>query len=70
MIKKSIEHLTENKMTYCEHFIFASTHGLGCLKAGLCLICHAIIPALFAHTGSILVKELNKSFNQHRADNL
>lgn len=70
MIKKSIEHLTENKMNYYEHFVFASTHGLGCLKAGLCLICHAILPAVFPTTGSVLVKALNKSFNQHRADNL
>lgn len=70
MIKKSIKHLSENKMTYYEHFVFASTHGLGCLRGGLCLICHAILPAVFPTTGSSLVKQLNKSFNSHKPDYL
>ena len=36
-----------------------------CIKAGLLLIIHAIIPALYPKTGSILVNLLNKSFTDH-----
>lgn len=67
MIKQSLEHLKDNKMTYWQHFLFAFGHGIGCLKAGLCLICHAIIPAVFPTTGSLLVEELNKSFTDHKS---
>lgn len=67
MIKQSLEHLKDNKMTYWQHFLFAFGHGIGCLKAGLCLICHAIIPAVFQTTGSLLVQELNKSFTDHKS---
>lgn len=67
MIKSSISHLKDNKMTYWQHFLFAFGHGIGCLRAGLCLICHSIIPAIFPTTGSSLVQELNKSFTDHRS---
>lgn len=66
MIKSSIKHLRQNHMTYVQHFIFACGHGIGCLLAGLCLICHAMIPALFPTTGSVLVQKLNKSFTDHK----
>lgn len=65
MIKSSIEHLKINNMTYWTHFLFAGIHGMRCLKAGLFLICHSIIPALFPKAGSTLVGELNKSFSEH-----
>lgn len=62
IIKKSLEHLSENKMTYWQHLYFASIHGIRCIIAG-CLLCiHSVIPALFPKTGSRLVNELNKSF--------
>jgi hypothetical protein len=60
--QKWIHHLKENNMTYVQHFIFAAYHGIRCVKAGLFLIFHAIMPALFAKTGSDLINELNKSF--------
>lgn len=65
MFKKTIEHLTENKMSYWQHFIFAASHGTRCIKAGLFLICHAVIPAIFPKAGSNLVNDLNKSFIDH-----
>jgi hypothetical protein len=65
IIKKSVEHLNENQMTYWQHFWFACNHGLRCIKAGLLLICHSIIPAFFAKTGSELVNRLNQSFVTH-----
>lgn len=64
-IKESKEHLLENKMGYWEHLKFASGHGLFCIKAGLLLIAHSIIPACFAKTGSILANHLNKSFTDN-----
>ncbi len=65
IIKESKTHLYKNSMGYWEHFIFASKHGLLCIKAGLLLIIHSLIPAFFAKTGSKLVNELNKSFTEH-----
>ena len=66
VIKKSVEHLQENNMGYWEHLLFASGHGIRCIKAGILLILHSFIPALFPKTGSILVKKLNKSFTDHK----
>lgn len=65
VIQKSIEHLDQNNMGYCEHLKFAFFHGIRCIKAGLLLIIHSIIPALFPRTGSLLVNKLNKDFNEH-----
>ena len=64
-IKKSVDHLNDNNMGYWEHLRFASTHGVRCIKAGVLLILHSIIPALFPKTGSILVNKLNKDFTEH-----
>jgi len=65
IIKKSVEHLKENKMTYLQHLLFASKHGICCLYAGLLLLCHSLIPGLFVKAGSVLVNRLNKSFLDH-----
>lgn len=65
MIKKSIDHLTDNNMTYYQHFIFASGHGLCCIYAGFLLLCHSIVPGFFAKTGSALVNRLNQNFVEH-----
>ena len=65
VIKKSVEHLKENNMGYWQHLKFASGHGIRCIKAGVLLILHSLIPALFPKTGSVLVNELNKSFTEH-----
>ena len=65
MIKKSVEHLDQNNMGYLEHLRFASSHGIRCIKAGVLLILHSIIPAFFPKTGSILVNQLNKDFTEH-----
>lgn len=66
IIQKSAQHLKENKMTYCQHFIFAVSHGLKCIQAGLLLVCHGIVPGIFPKTGSKLVYRLNKSFTEKR----
>jgi hypothetical protein len=64
ILKKSKEHLQENKMTYSEHFLFAYSHGVTCIIAGLCLIIHSIIPGVLASTGSQLVTKLNENFKK------
>ena len=66
MFKQSVKHLNENNMTYWQHFMFAVTHGIKCIKAGIFLISHAVIPALFAKTGSELVNQLNKNFTDSK----
>lgn len=52
-------------MCYCTHFKFAFGHGIRCIKAGVLLIIHSLIPALFPKTGSHLVNRLNESFTEH-----
>lgn len=66
LVQKSLDHLKENKMTYIEHLLFASGHGIRCIGAGLLLIIHSIIPAVFPKVGSKLVFKLNKSFTDHQ----
>lgn len=68
IIKYSIKHLKENGMTYWQHWIFASSHGISCIKAGIFLICHSFLPAIFQHAGSNLVSDLNKSFTDHKKE--
>ena len=69
ILKKSNEHLQENKMTYSEHFFFAYSHGITCILAGLYLIIHSVVPGVLASTGSKLVTKLNKSFTDHSRKN-
>lgn len=68
IIDRANNHLVENNMTYREHLKFAVSHGFLCLKAGLFLIIHGFFPCFFERAGSILVKKLNRSFNQHKKD--
>ena len=62
MFKKSKRHLADNNMGYLEHFVFASGHGLNCIKSGFLLIIHALIPGILSETGSRITNELNKVF--------
>ena len=64
-IKESKKHLQENKMNYWQHFCFAASHGFCCIKAGIFLLVHSLVPALFQRAGSIIVRRLNKSFTDH-----
>lgn len=65
MFNKSIGHLKENNMTYGEHFKFACINGLCCIKTGLLLIIHSIIPACFSCAGPDLTNHLNKVFTDN-----
>lgn len=66
MKNKIIQHLTENKMTYYQHFKFATLYGLLCLIAGSCLMVHAIFPCWFQTSGSDLVQSMAIVFKKHR----
>lgn len=49
-------------MNYWEHMRFAAGHGIECVKNGLFLIIHSIIPAWFSKAGASLTNKLNKVF--------
>jgi hypothetical protein len=66
--KRWKKHLSENNMTYREHWRFAVSHGLVCLEAGLFLIIHGFFPCFLEHTGSLLVRKLKKSFDLHKKE--
>jgi hypothetical protein len=65
LIKRAKNHLNSNHMTYCQHLVFAVSHGLLCLEAGLLLIIHGFFPCFFEQTGSKLVRKLKLSFDIH-----
>lgn len=69
LVSRAKEHLAENKMTYASHFVFATTHGLRCLKAGIYLVVHGLMPCFYRHAGSNLVRDLNKVFTDWRERN-
>jgi len=55
-------------MTYCEHFVFAVGHGLGCIRAGIYLCIHGILPCFYRHAGSKLVHKLEIDFVDHEEE--
>lgn len=65
IIQKAKDHLYQNKMTYCEHLIFAVSHGINCLKAGIMLVVHGLLPCFFDRSGSNLVRHLKLSFDRN-----
>ena len=56
------EHLKNNNMTYCKHFVFAVGHGLQCIKAGIYLMIHGLLPCFLRSAGSKLIHKLYESF--------
>lgn len=66
LVKKAKTHLAENNMSYAGHFKFAARHGLSCIRAGLYLLIHAILPCFYQRAGSNLVMKLNKHFTDWR----
>lgn len=62
LVKKWKDHLDRNNMTYWKHFRFAVGHGVGCLRAGIYLCIHGILPCFYRHAGSKLVHTLEKDF--------
>lgn len=65
--RKARLHLKRNKMTYRDHFVFAASHGVRCVKAGVYLLIHSLLPCFYRRAGSNLVAELEKEFTEHRS---
>jgi hypothetical protein len=68
LVNRWKEHLSENKMTYGQHWVFAVGHGLGCIRAGIYLCIHGMLPCFYRHAGSKLVHILEKDFVDHEEE--
>lgn len=66
LLSKWRNHLSENDMTYYEHFKFALFYGFVCFAASISLFFHALFPCWLQETGSDLVRILSKVFRKHK----
>ena len=64
--KKWNEHLAENNMTYWQHLKFAVGHGLVCIRAGVYLCIHGLLPCFRRRAGTKLVQRLEKVFTERK----
>lgn len=62
MISRSRDHLRRNRMTYLGHMRFASFHGASCIRAGIMLLVHAVVPGVWETAGGRLLGRLQQSF--------
>lgn len=62
LIRIAKKHLEHNDMNYVQHFVFAFYNGLLCIKAGIFLCVHSVLPCFFEKAGSRLVHRLEKIF--------
>ena len=62
MITRSRNHLRRNRMTYTGHMRFASLHGALCIRAGLMLLVHSVVPGVWETAGGLLLGRLQQSF--------
>ena len=53
-------------MTYWQHLKFAVGHGVCCIKAGLFLCVHGLLPCFRRRAGERLVHRLYKDFIEHK----
>ena len=60
------EHLKENNMTYWQHLKFAVGHGLCCIRAGVYLCIHGILPCFRRRAGTKLVQRLDQVFTERK----
>tara|TARA_B100001094_G_scaffold232266_1_gene227110 strand:+ start:248 stop:475 length:228 start_codon:yes stop_codon:yes gene_type:complete len=66
LVKKWKDHLNNNNMTYWQHLKFAVGHGVCCIKAGLFLCVHGLLPCFRRRAGERLVHRLDKDFIEHK----
>ena len=64
--KKWNEHLNENNMTYWQHLKFAVGHGFICIRAGIYLCVHGLLPCFRRRAGTRLVQRLEKVFTERK----
>jgi len=60
------EHLKENNMTYWQHLKFATCHGFCCIRAGVYLCIHGLLPCFRRRAGTKLVQRLDKVFTERK----
>lgn len=68
MLAASRDHLRRNRMTYLGHMRFASLHGALCIRAGIMLLVHSVLPCWFERAGSEHVRRLKMSFDRHELE--
>ena len=68
MIQRCRDHLRRNRMTYTGHMRFASSHGAACIRAGLMLLVHSVVPCWYERAGSEHVRRLKASFDRHELE--
>lgn len=68
MLTQSRDHLRRNRMTYLGHMRFASFHGAACIRAGIMLLIHSVLPCCFERAGSDHVRRLKESFDRHNEE--
>jgi hypothetical protein len=49
-------------MTYADHMRFASWHGAACIRAGLMLLVHSVLPGVWQVAGRRLLGQLQGAF--------
>lgn len=68
MIQRSRDHLRRNRMTYTGHMRFAAWHGAFCIRAGVMLLVHSVLPCWYERAGSEHVRRLKESFDRHELE--
>jgi hypothetical protein len=73
MYKKSRNHLESVGESYWEHFSFAAYIAARMFGASVAIILHALVPAVFTHTGSGTIRSLHEEIQkragiQHNAE--
>lgn len=68
ILAASRDHLRRNRMTYLGHMRFASWHGAACIRAGLMLLVHSVVPCWYERAGSEHVRRLKASFDRHELE--
>lgn len=62
ILAASRDHLRRNGMTYLSHMRFASFHGAICIRAGLMLMIHGVVPGVYRTAGADLLRRLRQVF--------
>jgi len=65
-----MSHLTDNQMTYSQHWRFAAGHAWRCLVASVRLFVHAWMPSVFTTAGSDLASRLARDFTVDTDDSV
>lgn len=54
-----LDHPRKVEESYAEHLAAASGFGLAMIMGGIACVLHALVPGLFVHTGSNMIRRLH-----------